>query len=89
MVRIQLSNRQLNVIKSVFKSYSNCFSVENEYIICVDNKTDLEFLIDNLLNEFIETGLKENDEPNEYGLELEELNQKFITELQKINDGIL
>lgn len=91
MVRIRISDRQLVLFKMSINDDEilKFLKVENNVITIIDNQLQiLEKIISAIMSKFLEKGLKKNDEPNLLGLELENLNDRFIIELQRINDTL-
>jgi predicted metal-dependent phosphoesterase TrpH len=92
MIEITLSNRELQLFNEIFaKSDQKIhFDLLN---LCVrinnNEKETLEYLIDQIMDYFIQHGLKKNSEPNALGMELEKLNTKFINQLQILNDSLM
>jgi hypothetical protein len=91
MIEITLSNREFQLFQEVFlkSDHQNRFDLSN---LCVrinkNEKMTLEYFIDQIMDYFIQHGVMKNWEPNSLGIELENLNDKFIRELQKINDAL-
>ncbi|MBU1144857.1 MAG: hypothetical protein KJ971_03240 [Firmicutes bacterium] len=92
MIEITLSKEELQLFHEVFlkSDYFKRFDITN-HSVRIDNneKKNLEYFIDQIMDYFILHGLKKNSEPNLLGIELENLNDKFIKELQKINDDLV
>lgn len=92
MVRIRLSDRELKLLNLCLSNETNCDSIiftESEIIVKNNDLNVLEIIIDLILTYFLEKGLDNNDEPNKLGMELENLNAKFIREVRNINDMII
>ena len=59
---------------------------EDSSIILEISENNLENIIENISKKFIIKGIKKNFEPNNSGLELENLNDKFLKKLQEEKD---
>lgn len=91
MVRIRITKRERELLEASFAKKACDFDLVLDNLTIViecDIKRKLEVIIDNLSDYFISDGLLYNDEPNNLGIELENLNSKFIRELRKANDEI-
>ena len=82
-IRIRISSRELGLLKSCQENLK-IGSNDSAFELYIDNEIELETIINNVSNYFMKKGLKFNNEPNSLGYELEELNDKFVQELQKI-----
>lgn len=80
MVRIKLTLRELNLLLGCYKGVNDSSCI----IIDFDEK-EIDNVINSISDYFIKKGLQKNCEPNCLGIELENLNDKFISVLQKIN----
>ena len=80
MVRIKLTLRELNLLLGCYKGVNDSSCI----IIDFDEK-EIDNVINSISDYFIKKGLQKNCEPNCLGIELENLNDKFIFVLQKIN----
>ena len=87
MVRIWVTSREQELLERIFDSKKlYIYSSIDGYEVQIKSLVELNFIINEILDYFLKNGLYTNDEPNELGFELENLNTKFIRELQKIND---
>lgn len=92
MVRIRISDRERELLNLCLNNKIIADSIqiiESEVVISNNDLNVLETIIDSILAYFLEKGLENNDEPNKLGLELENLNTKFIREVQIINNKII
>ena len=80
MAIIKLNLRELTLL---LESYKELLNNSNKIISIEFDNEELANIIDKISNYFIKKSLKKNDEPNTLGIELEKLNDKFITMLQE------
>lgn len=88
MVRIRISIREYELLRECFyrKKIDFNFIYDNKYLIIETNELQqLELIIDIINDKFIQYGLTMKSEPNKLGKELEDLNNKFINQLQLLN----
>lgn len=76
MVRIQISDREAILLKKILYKISKSYLIKDNYIYLY--KEYIEIIIESIGDYFIKYGLKKNDEPNALGLEIEELQDKFL-----------
>lgn len=76
MFYFRLTKQQQELLKVIFRSNEMDFkySFNFEYFI-LENHSDIEKCFNYLLDYFISNGLMKNDEPSEYGLEIENINE--------------
>ncbi len=67
-----LTEKKKNLLNKILQRNNVSFEI-HKYGVLVIDQDDKRNIIQVLANEFCEKGLKENDEPNELGLEIEEL----------------
>ena len=69
MARIRFTNRELNLLKLCLNT-----NFDNEVVLSSEMQ---QKLIDSVSNFFLKHGLKKNGEPNQLGIELEDLIDKL------------
>lgn len=76
MFYFRITKRQQELLTEIFKNSKIDFkySFYLEYFI-LENHSDIEKCFNCLLDYFVSNGLMQNDEPSEYGLEIENINQ--------------
>lgn len=85
MLEIKLSEPQMKLFKKIFKKEKShtYYSITKNSIFIIENIEDTLNKIIEIISDFIlKHGLKKNDEPNNLGYELENLNDVFIEALQ-------
>ena len=82
MVRIRLSNREFRLLNLCQQNLKLNYSID-DYELQINNKEEIEMIINSINDYFVRKGLKRN-EPNSLGLELENLNDRFIILLQEL-----
>lgn len=89
MIRIQLTPREKQLFLSVISLSNNKieYYFDGNDIFIHEDVKNLEQITYFLLDRFCSKGLNDNDEPNSLGKELENLNSKFIKQLQILNDS--
>ncbi|XMB71515.1 hypothetical protein RJI07_05210 [Mycoplasmatota bacterium WC30] len=89
MIRIQLTPREKQLFLSVISlsNYKIKYNFDGNDISISEDVNNLEQITYLLLDCFCSKGLNDNDEPNSLGEELENLNSKFIKQLQILNDS--
>ena len=75
-----------NHLTDSVKLYIGLSGVNDSSCIIIDfDEKEIDNVINSISDYFIKKGLQKNCEPNCLGIELENLNDKFISVLQKIN----
>lgn len=76
MFYFRVTKRQQELLKEILINSKITFkySFDYEYFI-LESQTDIEKCFDYLLDYFVMNGLLQNDEPSEYGVEIENVNQ--------------
>jgi len=89
MIRIQLTPREKQLFLSAISlsNYKIEYSFDGNIISISEDVKNLEQITYLLLDFFCSKGINGNDEPNSLGDELENLNSKFIKQLQILNDS--
>lgn len=80
MAIIKLNLRELTLL---LESYKELLNNSNKIISIEFDNEELANITDKISNYFTKKGLEKNYEPNALGLELENLNDKFISALQE------
>ena len=82
MFYFRLTKQQQELLIDIFKSSEINFkySFYFDYFI-LENNSDIEKCFNYLLDYFVSNGLMQNDEPSEYGLEIENINQTINHQL--------
>lgn len=80
MAIIKLNLRELTLL---LESYKELLNNSNKIISIEFDNEELANIVDKISNYFTKKGLGKNYEPNALGLELEKLNDKFISVLQE------
>lgn len=83
MAIIKLNLRELTLF---LESCKELLNNSNKIISIEFDNEELANITDKISDNFTKKGLGKNYEPNALGLELENLNDKFITALQKNNN---
>ncbi len=91
MIEINITEREKELLQNSMKYNSSIITYKLEGLLLKIEKDEIHTLenLTNgcLLDYFLAEGLQKNDEPNALGLEIEKLQDKFICELQRYNDG--
>jgi hypothetical protein len=76
MFYFRITKRQQELLIEVFKNNEIDFkySFYFDYFV-LESQSDIEKCFDYLLDYFVNNGLMQNDEPSEYGIEIENINQ--------------
>lgn len=76
MFYFRITKRQQELLIEVFKNNEIDFkySFYFDYFV-LESQSDIEKCFDYLLDYFVNNGLMKNDEPSEYGIEIENINQ--------------
>lgn len=76
MFYFRITKRQQELLIKVFKNNEIDFkySFYFDYFV-LESQSDIEKCFDYLLDYFVNNGLMQNDEPSEYGIEIENINQ--------------
>lgn len=76
MFYFRITKRQQELLIEVFKNNGIDFkySFYFDYFV-LESQSDIEKCFDYLLDYFVNNGLMQNDEPSEYGIEIENINQ--------------
>lgn len=88
MVRIGVVSREIELLNMSYKimNVPKNYVIEDYFIVIEDNELEnLDIMFNCILDTFLKVGLLSNDEPNELGFELENLNQKINHEYVKLN----
>ena len=82
MFYFRFTKQQQELLIDIFKSSEINFkySFYFDYFI-LENNSDIEKCFNYLLDYFVSNGLMQNDEPSEYGLEIENINQTINHQL--------
>ena len=76
MFYFRITKRQQELLIEVFKNneIDIQYSFYFDYFV-LESQSDIEKCFDYLLDYFVNNGLMQNDEPSEYGIEIENINQ--------------
>ena len=88
MVRIEITLREIELLDLCYEimNIPKNYSINQSCIVVEENELEnLEIMFHCILDTFIRIGLHENDEPNEIGEELENLNQKINHRYVELN----
>ncbi len=90
MIHIKLNIKELILFKKIFENdkHLDCLDIIGTDIKILEKDTIIiEYLIDKILDYFLTNGLDDVYDATDLGLEIEKLNEKFIRELQILNDS--
>ena len=88
MISIKLSLREIELLNFSYglMNISKNYTIKDNLVEISNNELkNLDIMFNCVLDTFLREGLCDNDEPNELGIELEELNQKINHEYVKLN----
>ena len=88
MVKIMVTKREIDLLEMCYKNLNlnpNYLVDKHSIVIKDDEKNNLYIMFNCILDVFLKIGLLGNDEPNEIGKELENLNNKVNHEYVIIN----
>lgn len=76
MVRIRISARECTLINKIFNNKINNYFFEEDYILV--EKEKLEEIVELIGDYFVRFGLDRKNNPTKLGVELENLQDKFL-----------
>ena len=76
MNRIKVSQREIELMQEIFSEYNDFYKIVNNYIYF--EQVNLDRIIDIIGDFFIQHGLGKSDEPTRLGIEIEDLQGKFL-----------
>lgn len=89
--KIKVSQREIIIMRRIFENSFDClFEIDSVHLYLKKEnlneiKEDLNYIIDTVSDYFISNGLDKKDEPTSFGLEIENLQDKFLNLLWTIN----
>ncbi len=83
VLKMKVSPREIFILTEIYEnSFDNTFQIDGVYITF--NRQDLDEIIDRVSDYFIKNGLDRKDEPTQFGLEIENLQEKFLNLLWSV-----
>ena len=74
--KIRITKEQYKLLNKIFKQNKNIFFIKGNYL--TTNKKNIDFIVNNINDYFIQHGLQNNYEPNSLGNQLENLLDLFF-----------
>ena len=74
--KIRITKEQYKLLNKIFKQNKNIFFIKGDYL--TTDKKNIDFIVNNINDYFIQYGLQNNYEPNSLGNQLENLLDLFL-----------